>query len=188
MLDYDVKTVRLLTLGQAAKLVNKSKTALTRAIKAQRLKAKHHPDGSYSIELPELIRVYKIEDPTIKKQVQISLKEEYQTAGGYKVTLYTDKGYGAYPFIGAYDIGGGLLPQKWNINGEPYGKYDDLRLVARKKPFSIPFYVNIYKRGDLLVPGLGHMSQEAADAVSKEEGVHGGKKVTCVKVMLEGEI
>lgn len=52
--------VTLVTLGQAAKLVGRSKTALTRAIKAGKLSATRNDDGSYTIDVSELSRVYQI--------------------------------------------------------------------------------------------------------------------------------
>jgi len=48
----------MLTLGEAAKEVGKSKTTLTRAINAGRLSAKRLDDGSYQIDPSELFRVY----------------------------------------------------------------------------------------------------------------------------------
>lgn len=55
----------MLTLGQAARLTDTSKTTLTRAIKAGRLSATRRDDGSYSIDEAELSRVYtvKVETP-----------------------------------------------------------------------------------------------------------------------------
>lgn len=55
-----VTGVALVTLGQAAKLVGRSKTALTRAIKAGKLSATRNDDGSYTIDVSELSRVYQI--------------------------------------------------------------------------------------------------------------------------------
>ena len=55
-----VTGVTLVTLGQAAKLVGRSKTALTRAIKAGKLSATRNDDGSYTIDVSELSRVYQI--------------------------------------------------------------------------------------------------------------------------------
>lgn len=48
----------MLTLGQAARTTGKSKTTLTRAIKAGRLSATRRDDGSYEIDGAELSRVY----------------------------------------------------------------------------------------------------------------------------------
>ena len=55
----------MLTLGQAARLSDTSKTTLTRAIKAGRLSAIRRDDGSYEIDPAELSRVYtvKVETP-----------------------------------------------------------------------------------------------------------------------------
>lgn len=50
----------MLTLGQAARLTGTSKTTLTRAIKAGRLSATRHDDGSYGIDPSDLARVYDI--------------------------------------------------------------------------------------------------------------------------------
>jgi len=49
-----------ITLGQSAKLVGRSKTALTRAIKAGKLSATRNDDGSYTVDIAELSRVYEI--------------------------------------------------------------------------------------------------------------------------------
>jgi excisionase family DNA binding protein len=53
-----------LTLGQAAKLVGKGKTTLTRAIQAGRLSATRRDDGSYRIDPAELARVYDVRPVT----------------------------------------------------------------------------------------------------------------------------
>jgi hypothetical protein len=50
----------IVTLGQAAKLANRSKTALTKAIKTGRLSATRNDDGSYSVDVAELSRVFQI--------------------------------------------------------------------------------------------------------------------------------
>ena len=50
-----------LTLGQAAKATGKSKSTLTRAIKAGRLSAQKGEDGSYAIDPAELSRVYEVQ-------------------------------------------------------------------------------------------------------------------------------
>lgn len=50
----------LVSLGQAAKMVNRSKTALSKAIKAGRLSATRNDDGSYSVDVAELSRVFQI--------------------------------------------------------------------------------------------------------------------------------
>jgi predicted site-specific integrase-resolvase len=57
----------MLTLGQAAKLVGRSKTALTNAIKSGRLSATRLENGSYNIDPSELYRVYS---PVGEKTVQ----------------------------------------------------------------------------------------------------------------------
>ncbi len=51
----------MLTLGQAARMTGTSKTTLTRAIKAGRLSATRHDDGSYAIDPAELTRAYSID-------------------------------------------------------------------------------------------------------------------------------
>ena len=48
----------MLTLTEAAKRAGRSKSALLKAIKAGRLSAERLPDGSYSVDLSELFRVY----------------------------------------------------------------------------------------------------------------------------------
>ena len=48
----------MLTLGEAAKEVGKSKTTLTRAINSGRMSANRQDDGSYQIDPAELLRVY----------------------------------------------------------------------------------------------------------------------------------
>ena len=48
----------MLTLGQAAKEVGRSKTALTNAIRSGRLSATRLDNGSYCIDPSELFRVY----------------------------------------------------------------------------------------------------------------------------------
>lgn len=50
----------MLSLGQAAKLANTSKTSLTRAIKSGKLSATRHDDGSYAIDPSELARVFEV--------------------------------------------------------------------------------------------------------------------------------
>jgi len=49
----------MLTLGESAKEVGKSKTTITRAIQAGKLSAKRLEDGSYQIDPSELFRVYE---------------------------------------------------------------------------------------------------------------------------------
>ena len=50
-----------LSLSQAAKLTNKSKSTINRAIKTGKLSATRHDDGSYSIDPAELSRAFNIE-------------------------------------------------------------------------------------------------------------------------------
>lgn len=50
-----------LSLSQAAKLTNKSKSTINRAIKTGKLSATRHDDGSYSIDPAELSRVFDLE-------------------------------------------------------------------------------------------------------------------------------
>lgn len=54
----------MLSLGQAARLAQTSKTTLTRAIKAGRLSATRREDGSYEIDPAELARVYSLKTET----------------------------------------------------------------------------------------------------------------------------
>lgn len=54
----------MLTLGQAARLTNTSKTTLTRAIKAGRLSATRRDDGGYEIDPAELARVFTVTPET----------------------------------------------------------------------------------------------------------------------------
>jgi len=54
----------MLTLGQAARLAQTSKTTLTRAIRAGRLSATRRDDGSYAIDPAELGRVYTVKAET----------------------------------------------------------------------------------------------------------------------------
>ncbi len=54
----------MLSLGQAARLANTSKTTLTRSIKAGRLSATRRDDGGYSIDPAELARVFTVTPET----------------------------------------------------------------------------------------------------------------------------
>ena len=54
-----------LTLGEAARLTDKSKSTITRAIKGGRLSAERRDDGSYSIDPAELSRVYRVRPPAV---------------------------------------------------------------------------------------------------------------------------
>jgi hypothetical protein len=58
----------MLTLGQAAKEVGRSKTALTNAIRSGRLSAARLNNGSYSIDPAELFRVYSPVDTTVNSK------------------------------------------------------------------------------------------------------------------------
>lgn len=49
-----------LSLSQAAKLTNKSKSTINRAIKTGKISATRHDDGSYSIDPAELSRVFNM--------------------------------------------------------------------------------------------------------------------------------
>ena len=51
-------TMPELSLSQAAKLTGKSKSTINRAIKAGKLSATRHDDGSYSIDPAELSRAF----------------------------------------------------------------------------------------------------------------------------------
>lgn len=50
----------LVSLGAAAKMVGRSKSGLSKAIKAGRLSATRNDDGSYSVDVAELSRVFQI--------------------------------------------------------------------------------------------------------------------------------
>ena len=54
-------TMPELSLSQAAKLTEKSKSTINRAIKTGKLSAIRHEDGSYSIDPAELSRAFKLE-------------------------------------------------------------------------------------------------------------------------------
>ena len=51
----------VLSLSQAAKLTGKSKSTINRAIKAGKLSATRHEDGTYSIDPAELARAFDVE-------------------------------------------------------------------------------------------------------------------------------
>lgn len=51
----------VLSLSQAAKLTGKSKSTINRAIKAGKLSATRHEDGTYSIDPAELARTFHLE-------------------------------------------------------------------------------------------------------------------------------
>lgn len=57
-----------LSLSQAAKLTEKSKSTINRAIKTGKLSATRHDDGSYSIDPAELSRVFKMEPEDSSKR------------------------------------------------------------------------------------------------------------------------
>ena len=50
-----------LSLSQAAKLTGKSKSTINRAIRAGKISATRHDDGSYSIDPAELSRAFDVE-------------------------------------------------------------------------------------------------------------------------------
>lgn len=54
-------TMPVLSLSQAAKLTGKSKSTINRAIKAGKLSATRHEDGTYSIDPAELARAFDVE-------------------------------------------------------------------------------------------------------------------------------
>lgn len=57
-----------LSLSQAAKLTEKSKSTINRAIKTGKLSATRHDDGSYSIDPAELSRVFNMEPEDSSKR------------------------------------------------------------------------------------------------------------------------
>ena len=57
-----------LSLSQAAKLTEKSKSTINRAIKTGKLSATRHDDGSYSIDPAELSRVFNMEPHNSSKR------------------------------------------------------------------------------------------------------------------------
>ena len=61
-------TMPELSLSQAAKLTGKSKSTINRAIKAGKLSATRHEDGSYSIDPAELSRAFDMEPPEGSKR------------------------------------------------------------------------------------------------------------------------
>ena len=54
-------TMPVLSLSQAAKLTGKSKSTINRAIKAGKLSATRHEDGTYSIDPAEVARAFDVE-------------------------------------------------------------------------------------------------------------------------------
>ena len=56
--------VKMLTLGQAAKMTGKSKPTISKAVKDGRLSGKKGKDGVYQIEVSELLRVYDAKSET----------------------------------------------------------------------------------------------------------------------------
>ena len=50
--------VKMLTLGQAAKMTGKSKPTIAKAVNSGRISGKKGKDGVYQIEVSELLRVY----------------------------------------------------------------------------------------------------------------------------------
>lgn len=76
----------MLTLGEAAKEVGKSKTTLTRAINAGRLSAKRLDDGSYQIDPSELFRVYDLATPeTVAQPSNGEVRDPAETPDNSKV-------------------------------------------------------------------------------------------------------
>jgi hypothetical protein len=63
------------TLGEAAKACGKSKSTLSKAIKAGKISAEKQVDGSFSIQPAELHRVYPPVSSTPASEQQETLKE-----------------------------------------------------------------------------------------------------------------
>jgi len=78
----------MLTLGQAAKQVGKSKTALTNAIKEGRINAARLPNGQYEIDPSELFRVYQPVNPRgqLDSQVDCPVDSKLDCQGGHHLT------------------------------------------------------------------------------------------------------
>lgn len=68
----------MLTLGQAAKQVGKSKTALTNAIKEKRLPAEKLANGQYQIDPTELFKIYPKATQKEQKHSQLDHQVNYQ--------------------------------------------------------------------------------------------------------------
>jgi excisionase family DNA binding protein len=60
-----------LSLSQAAKLTNKSKSTINRAIKTGKISATRHDDGSYSIDPSELSRAFTVEPPAGSERTRL---------------------------------------------------------------------------------------------------------------------
>lgn len=58
------------TLGEAAKVVNKSKATISKAIKSGKISASRNEDGSFTIEAVELHRVYPMPRETVESERQ----------------------------------------------------------------------------------------------------------------------
>jgi hypothetical protein len=70
-----------LTLGQAAKEANVSKSTLSRAIKEGRLSAERKQDGGYQIEPVELFRVYPPKAVNPAEAVALDDEQSIKTTG-----------------------------------------------------------------------------------------------------------
>jgi len=62
--DLGLHGMTTLTLGRAARMTGVGKTTISRAIKAGKLSATRHDNGSYEIDPAELSRVYEIDPET----------------------------------------------------------------------------------------------------------------------------
>lgn len=80
----------MLTLGQAAKEVGKSKTALTNAIKSGRMSATKLDSGQYSIDPAELFRVYSPVDHKLDSNGVRQLTPEVDTKSHIEADLLRD--------------------------------------------------------------------------------------------------
>lgn len=80
----------MLTLGQAAKEVGKSKTALTNAIKSGRMSATKLDSGQYSIDPAELFRVYSPVDHKLDSQGARQLTPEVDANSPIEANLLRD--------------------------------------------------------------------------------------------------
>ena len=80
----------MLTLGQAAKEVGKSKTALTNAIKSGRMSATKLEGGQYSIDPAELFRVYSPVDRQLDSKGVRQLTPEVDVNSSIESDLLRD--------------------------------------------------------------------------------------------------
>lgn len=80
----------MLTLGQAAKEVGRSKTALTNAIRSGRLSATKLEGGSYSIDPSELFRVYSPVDTSTDSKPAHTSTHYIDTTGHIENRLLRD--------------------------------------------------------------------------------------------------